>query len=329
MKPIVSVIVPVYNVETYLSQCIDSVRGQTLKNIEILCVDDGSTDRSFSLLENLSQQDGRIHIFRQTNAGAGKARNLGLAKAQGKFIYFLDADDFIVPDCLERFVRAIQTADICVGNAYYIDSKGQKTKNFGVIGSAKAQQIIRVREREKDLYQLFAIGVWTKLYRREFLTKNRIEFQEIRTCNDLSFYYVSLGLAEEIRVLGDEPIIYSRRERNGSISSDRGRYMGNLLAALSSAREQLQNRKVFEAVRSSFYKQCIRNIKYEVACCTDYYARFCFLLRAARFLPILQATGLLLEESLKWFFSIENTVVGSQKKVCIFGLRFSIKREKI
>ena len=102
MKDIlVSVIVPVYNVENYLRQCLDSITGQTLRNIEIICVDDSSTDSSGKILEEYAKKDERIKIITQPNKGAGAARNNGLSAAQGKYLSFLDSDDFFEPDMLE------------------------------------------------------------------------------------------------------------------------------------------------------------------------------------------------------------------------------------
>ena len=93
----VSVIIPVYNVEPYLKQCMDSVVGQTLKDIEIICVDDGSTDGSLDILREYAAEDNRIQIIEQKNAGAGAARNNGMRHATGKYLSFLDSDDFFEP----------------------------------------------------------------------------------------------------------------------------------------------------------------------------------------------------------------------------------------
>ena len=95
MNPIVSVIIPVYNQEKYLDECLSSVCGQTLRDIEIMCVNDGSTDESLKILNKYAKNDSRIHVFSQSNQGAGVARNLGLSKAKGKYLSFLDSDDVV------------------------------------------------------------------------------------------------------------------------------------------------------------------------------------------------------------------------------------------
>lgn len=92
-----SVVIPVYNAELYLERCLDSVRAQTIRDIEIICVDDGSTDRSAAMLERYARLDPRIRVIRQQNEFAGAARNKGLADARGTFVYFMDSDDYISP----------------------------------------------------------------------------------------------------------------------------------------------------------------------------------------------------------------------------------------
>ena len=116
--PKVSVIIPVYNVEAYLRQCLDSVVNQTLKDIEIICVDDGSTDGSAAILKEYATKDERIKILTQSNSGAGAARNAGIARATGEWITFSDADDWIEPDAIEKMVAAAQREDadcVCCG----------------------------------------------------------------------------------------------------------------------------------------------------------------------------------------------------------------------
>ena len=104
--PKVSVITPVYNVETYLRQCLDSVLNQTLRDIEIICVDDGSTDGSAAILEEYAAKDSRIKVVKQENAGAGAARNAGLSVAKGEWLSILDADDEFSPNMLSEMVEA-------------------------------------------------------------------------------------------------------------------------------------------------------------------------------------------------------------------------------
>ena len=114
-KPLVSIIVPVYNVERYIKRCVDSLRGQTLQNIEIILVDDGSKDNSGCLCDEFAQQDSKIHVIHKQNAGQGLARNDGLNIAKGRYVLFIDSDDFIEPDTCEKLSDRMEReqADLC------------------------------------------------------------------------------------------------------------------------------------------------------------------------------------------------------------------------
>ena len=114
--PIISVIVPVYNSSKYLKECLDSILNQTLTDIEVICVDDGSTDESPLILEEYASRDSRLQILKQENKGAGAARNLGMTIAKGKYLSFLDSDDFFSPDMLKHaYLNAeIYSSDITI-----------------------------------------------------------------------------------------------------------------------------------------------------------------------------------------------------------------------
>ena len=128
--PAVSVIIPVYNVEKYLPKCLDSLLGQTMANIEAVCVDDASTDRSGKILEQYAARDGRVKFFSSDgNAGPGRARNLGLEKATGEYVMFCDPDDWFEPDAVETAYRRIAENgnDFAYFNTYiYMEDSGRQ-----------------------------------------------------------------------------------------------------------------------------------------------------------------------------------------------------------
>ncbi|KHL19278.1 CDP-glycerol glycerophosphotransferase [Mumia flava] len=127
--PVLSVIIPVYNVEDYLAECLDSVLSQSLENLEVIVVDDGSTDDSPAVIERYAHADHRVHAYRQENAGQGAARNLGVEHARGEFITFLDADDIIPPGSYAAMVRGLQASgsDFSLGNVQRIQN-GRRSK---------------------------------------------------------------------------------------------------------------------------------------------------------------------------------------------------------
>lgn len=128
--PIVSVIVPVHNAEKYLEQCLESILGQTLEEIEVICINDRSTDSSAVILDGFAKRDPRLSVLQSPGLGAGGARNIGLRAAEGKFLSFLDADDFFEPDMLEATVEQTErdNSDIVVYGSWVHDTVRQSNR---------------------------------------------------------------------------------------------------------------------------------------------------------------------------------------------------------
>ena len=122
-----SVIIPVYNVENYLDRCLKSVEEQTYRDAEIIIVNDGSTDNSYEIVEKYAARNDNFIAYTTENNGLGGARNYGLSKSSGEYVVFLDSDDYVSPDCLEKFVSAAEKndSDIVVCNSYDVDEDGQ------------------------------------------------------------------------------------------------------------------------------------------------------------------------------------------------------------
>ena len=125
----ISIIVPIYNTEQYLAQCIDSLLCQTQKDLQIILVDDQSTDESLTIAQSYAQKDKRIELYQQTHAGQSAARNTGLQHAKGEYIAFVDADDAILPDWCERHLAAIHQADYVQSGYQRIDGRGSIVEN--------------------------------------------------------------------------------------------------------------------------------------------------------------------------------------------------------
>jgi glycosyltransferase involved in cell wall biosynthesis len=161
----VSVVVPVYNVEKYLEECLDSIIAQTLQDIEIICVNDGSTDRSAEILDRYAQKDPRITVITQTNQGPSKARNIGIAQTKGEYIGFVDSDDIIAADFLEKLYIAAKKydADVAMTNIrrYSIKHYKLKIKKEDVYIDAQAK--INAAEIPHSNY------IWNKIYRKSAL----------------------------------------------------------------------------------------------------------------------------------------------------------------
>lgn len=194
MGPLVSVIVPVYNMERYLGRCLDSLFGQTLKDIEIIAVNDGSRDGSLALLREAASRDGRLKVLDQPNAGVSAARNAGLAEAGGAFIGFVDPDDWADPGMFEALYRTAVADRADIVMCSYVREFGDhaKEKDFGLADrtvyrdEAVAERVLRrlvgpVGDEKGSPELLDAWGtVWNKLYRAELIRETEAEFTDLK-----------------------------------------------------------------------------------------------------------------------------------------------------
>lgn len=165
----ISVIIPVYNVENYLRQCLDSVINQTLKEIEIICVNDSSSDGSLAILEEYAAKDSRITVISQPNGGAGAARNNGMAHSHGKYLSFLDSDDFFEPDMLEEAWKKAE-ADAADFVVYRCDQYNTETQEYvPVPWTLRMKEVppyspFNHRQMTMNIFRVFIGWAWDKLY---------------------------------------------------------------------------------------------------------------------------------------------------------------------
>lgn len=252
----VSVILPVYNASDYLYQCLDSIVNQTLKEIEIIAINDGSTDNSLEILQEYSKKDSRIIIINQENHGAGISRNNGIEIARGKYLSILDGDDFVKLDMLEKaYNKAEQTqAEICVFRCESYDN--QTTHTTPMTYTIREfllpkEEVFSPLEVRKDIFKVFVGWAWDKLFLTEFVKSNDLYFQDLRTTNDLYFVYTALVIATRITVLND--ILISHRENiNTSLSQTRQQSSECFYFALSELKQFLLCRELYPRFRVDF-----------------------------------------------------------------------------
>lgn len=242
--PKVSVIIPVYNAAEHLEQCVSSVSAQTLRSIEIICVNDGSPDNSLEILQRLQKQDERIVIISQENGGAGAARNNGLRHAKGEFLSFLDADDFFEPDMLEKAVEAAETyrADFVVfGSDQYHMDKQEFVQVPWVMrtGDIPPYMPFSYRQLTDNVFKTFVGWAWDKLYRRSFVLEHELWFQEQRTTNDMLFVFSALVVAKRIAIV-DQVLAHQRRGGSGTLSVTRERSWHCFYDALTALRQRIE-----------------------------------------------------------------------------------------
>lgn len=208
--PLLSVVVPIYNVEPYLDVCIRSLCAQTYSNLEILLVDDGSTDGSGKICDAWAEQDSRIRVIHQKNGGAGKARNTALDQAAGELIGFVDGDDFLHP-AFYRHLFELMTPETDIAECSYVET-ARDTAPF----SAEDGQTVRCGTQEameahiRDT--MFRQLIWNKLYRREVV--GAVRFPEGNLIDDEFWTYRVLGNAKEL--VHSDARLYAYRQQPGS-----------------------------------------------------------------------------------------------------------------
>ena len=217
----VSVIIPVYNVEKYLHKTLDSVINQTLKDIEIICVDDCSSDNSFDILEQYRKKDSRIKIIKNSkNQGVGAARNIGMDFATGDYIMFLDSDDWYENVAIEKCYNQAENNQndiIIFGHNRFYSATGEIKYNNDFLKPFR--NWINFTSVNLDKINSNSIGqcfVWSLIYRRKFIIENNLRFMHINTFEDQSFYVKSLMLSKSVSFI-DYPL-YNYRIRRGSLT---------------------------------------------------------------------------------------------------------------
>lgn len=246
----VSIIIPVYNEEQYLKQCIRSVLSQTVKELEILCVDDGSKDDSAQMIKDIITEDKRVILLQQQNQGAGKARNLALKKASGKYIAFLDADDFYVDrDALEKMV------ELCESRGVYVC--GSLRKLF-IKGTVIVDELFQKTEKGAVLnYRDFQIdyNYQNFIFLRRHLTENKICFPDYRRFQDPPFLVKALFAAGEFTIA--DSYLYGYRLSDMSVRFNRKStydLLRGLIDNLTFAREHSLE---------ILFKNTVRRLEYE------------------------------------------------------------------
>lgn len=211
--PKVSIIVPIYNVERYLQECLESLVTQALQDIEIICVNDGSTDRSLEILQCYASKDSRIKVINKPNSGYGHTVNAGLETATADYVGIIESDDFAGPEMFLDLYRLIteNNCDIAKSQWYEYTGKSGKTVKCGVMTKLKKGQVLNPRE-EKRLLKMPA-SIWSGLYRREFLNENGIKFLQTpgASYQDTSFVFKAMACANRV-ILTDKAYVYYRQD---------------------------------------------------------------------------------------------------------------------
>lgn len=249
MEPKISIIIPVYNVENYLRCCLDSVVGQTMREIEIICVDDGSTDSSGAILDEYAARDSRLIVLRQENQGQGIARNNALKRVRGKYIAFLDSDDWLELAFCEKLYRKAQEsqADVItcfphvLGNSY---KRHLSLKNFSFADRFSLRERLEVMD--------VAIEAWNHLWKTEMVRRYLIRFSSLRSTEDIQFTICGLIFAQKVSVLNERLYYYRYREES---AGKKDSYFLEMPQVFMEITEKLKEEKVTGWEEPLFFKK--------------------------------------------------------------------------
>ena len=210
--PVISIIIPVYNGEKFIGNCVESVLLQTYKEIQVIVIDDGSKDNTLNILKKYAEEDSRIEIIHKENGGVSKARNIGIDSSKGNWIIFIDADDYIKPDYCARMLEAtnIYRSDVVIAKPY------EGNKEDVTLMQEKDKLIKACLSFDESSYDFNIDAPWGKIFRAEIIKNNRIMFPEnLKRSEDayfcMSFYYYAKTIVN-LNYFG-----YCHVERIGSI----------------------------------------------------------------------------------------------------------------
>lgn len=208
----VSVIIPNYNAEEYIESCINSVLNQSYKNIEIIIIDDGSTDNSWEIISDFKKKHINIITLKQANMNASIARNKGIEIASGEYVLFLDSDDELFNISIEILVTNMEKSNshLGMGNFISIDSSGKELKKYNIVDSNKVVE---------NLYDYIGVvpNPSNKMFRMDIIKKNNINFGNVRIGQDLNFFLKYISCCEKIQLVNSE--IYKWRILQSSMSN--------------------------------------------------------------------------------------------------------------
>lgn len=252
MRPMVSIIVPIYNAEQYLRRCVDSILNQEYTDFELLLVNDGSTDASGDICEEYGDRDPRVIVIQKENTGVSDSRNRAIDRARGKYLQFLDSDDWITPDATRLFVRAAEEygCDMVISDFYRVVGERLSTKGDieeeGVL--TREEFAAHMMENPADFYY----GVlWNKLYRRDIVEEHNLRMDtDINWCEDFMFNLEYIRYAKVFYAL-HAPIYYYVK-RKGSLASQ----------GINISKTVKMKLNVFEYY-NNFYKHVLEEEDYE------------------------------------------------------------------
>lgn len=208
--PILSVVMPIYNTSAFLDGTLKSIEEQSLKDIEVICVDDGSTDDSAAIIQAHQAKDARIRYVHQPNSGAGVARNTGLDLARGTWVAFLDSDDVYLPEFLQKMVDAAERsrADVAICESDALDMRTGAVSPYSRFPGALTTDVITPHQAGDSLFQLGLPAPYNKIFRMDYVREKGLRFQALKNSNDVYFTQVAVAKASRVALVREVLVRY-------------------------------------------------------------------------------------------------------------------------
>lgn len=263
-EPKISILMPVYNAKDYLRECLDSIISQTFQEFEVICVDDGSCDNSYEILQEYKEKDNRFKILQQEHKGVGAARNLALSLAKSKYVQFLDSDDYFEPEMFEEMYNTAvkYDTDMVVCSAVKRTPTGEylKYNKFHPINTELAifNRPFNWKDCPDRIFSMFAPEPWQTLYKKDLLLNNNLFFPSLSLSNGAALAYIARICANKIVIL-DKAFINYRCSRSDSITSKSNPI--NKVMQLVELKEYLIRQNLYDELKSSYYQNLKKMLK--------------------------------------------------------------------
>ena len=263
----ISIIMPVYNSEDELEQSIKSVDKQTLKEIELICIDDGSTDNSLNILRDFEKRYDFVKVYTQENQGSGKARNYGIELSKGEYIGFLDADDLFNPKLLEKLYNKAKDndADISMCCANEINYWKGETTSFNDRYAEFDENTVIDPNNIDNLYVLAKSVLWNKMFKKEFIEEKKLYFTNTHITNDLLFVYSALTCSKRITVIKEVLVTRRKYHNENSISSNRCIYSEESIYVFETFQKWLKDNGYWKRRKKDFIEKFKGDVSYHAS----------------------------------------------------------------
>lgn len=262
----VSVVIPVYNVEDFLEECLDSVINQTLEDIEVICIDDGSTDNSLEILNNYSKKDSRIQIIIQENQGHAVATNNGIKLAKGKYLFLMDSDDILELNALEETYNVADgdNLDFVIFQAvnYYMDTNKlvrSEKYSMNALADYVGDRVFNYKDIKEFIFKI-TVTPWSKLYNREFILNSDAKFPDGLIFDDNVFFFDILFSAKRIGFLKKH--LFKRRWHSSSSTTYGGSKFIDYIKISNLIWDVFKKHDVFDEFKEGLYSKKTATVYY-------------------------------------------------------------------